>query len=80
MSWTALHPTGSFAGQCGEEDTMEEVVVVGIDLAPNDRFGSETVIRQACGWRATAKRDLIVPKDVSVTCDIGSAEEQPRSW
>jgi hypothetical protein len=33
MSWTALHPAGSFAGMCGEEDTTEEVIVVGIDLA-----------------------------------------------
>ncbi len=33
MSWTALHSTGIFAGQCGEEDTMEEISVVGIDLA-----------------------------------------------
>jgi transposase len=33
MSWTALHPAGSFAGLCGEEDTMEEVAVIGIDLA-----------------------------------------------
>jgi hypothetical protein len=33
MSWTALHPAGSFAGWCGEEDTMEEVAVVGVDLA-----------------------------------------------
>jgi transposase len=33
MSWTALHSTGIFVGQCGEEDTMEDVVVVGVDLA-----------------------------------------------
>jgi hypothetical protein len=33
MSWTALHPTGIFAGQCGEEDTTEDVSVIGIDLA-----------------------------------------------
>jgi transposase len=32
MSWTALHPTGSFAGQCGEEDTMESVSVIDLDL------------------------------------------------
>jgi hypothetical protein len=34
MSWTALHPAGIFAGQCGEEDTMEDISVIGIDLAP----------------------------------------------
>jgi transposase len=33
MSWTALHSTGSFVGQCGEEDTMEDVAVIGLDLA-----------------------------------------------
>src|SRR4051812_31325623 len=33
MSWTALHSTGIFVGRCGEEDTMEDVVVVGVDLA-----------------------------------------------
>ena len=33
MSWTALHSTGIFVGQCGEEDTMEDVAVVGVDLA-----------------------------------------------
>ena len=33
MSWTALHSIGIFVGLCGEEDTMEDVVVVGIDLA-----------------------------------------------
>jgi transposase len=33
MSWTALHSTGTFVGQCGEEDTMEDVAVVGVDLA-----------------------------------------------
>jgi hypothetical protein len=33
MSWTALHPAGSFAGQCGEENTMTEVAVKGVDLA-----------------------------------------------
>jgi transposase len=33
MSWTALHLTGSFAGKCGEEDTMEGVAVIGLDLA-----------------------------------------------
>jgi transposase len=33
MSWTALHSTGSFAGQCGEEGTMENIAVIGLDLA-----------------------------------------------
>jgi hypothetical protein len=33
MSWTALHPAGIFAGECGEEDTMTEVAVKGVDLA-----------------------------------------------
>lgn len=33
MSRTALHSTGIFVGQCGEEDTMENVAVIGLDLA-----------------------------------------------
>ena len=33
MSWTALHSTGIFVGHCGEEDTMEDIAVVGVDLA-----------------------------------------------
>jgi transposase len=33
MSWTALHSTDIFVGVCGEEDTMGDVAVVGIDLA-----------------------------------------------
>jgi hypothetical protein len=33
MSWTAFHSTGSFASYCGEEDTMENVAVIGLNLA-----------------------------------------------
>jgi hypothetical protein len=40
MSWTALHPAGIFAGQCGEEDTTsiaEMAVVAQIGCRPSSR-------------------------------------------
>jgi hypothetical protein len=57
MSWTALRPTGSFAGMCGEEDAMVEVAVIGIDLAKSVfqvhgiDAGGRAVLRQAASQR-----------------------------